>query len=126
MSQSIIYSLKTVNNRTVIDYSIGLKIVCETTKELQIELPTGIVTLNKFQYVNKNKIYDTGNKLFFMVANKRRDIKDVQAFLMTYAIRKVTDRLQLLTQYKNQLQAEKLALKPKRSFRGVMKPSLAA
>lgn len=123
MSQSIIYSLKTVNNRTVIDYSIGLKIVCETPKELQIELPTGIVTLNKFQYVNKNKIYEAGNKLFFMVANKRRDSKDVQAYLMTYAIRKVTERIQSLTQYKNQLQAEKQALKPKRSFRGVMKPA---
>lgn len=100
MSQSIVYSLRTINGKPSLDYKWGLKIVLETKNELQIELPTGIVTLNKYHYLNKDKVFDNGD-LFFMIANKQIKAEYIFKKLLEYAMIKIETRINHLHNLKN-------------------------
>lgn len=100
MSQSIIYGLRTLNGTPQLDYSIGLKIILDTPTELQIDLPNGIVTLNKYVYLNKDKVFDNGD-LFFMIANKQVKSEYIFKKLLEYAMRKIETRIDHLHNLKN-------------------------
>jgi hypothetical protein len=111
---TFLYSLRTYEGRSILDYSLGLKIVFETPKELKVELPQGIVTLSKFHYLNKFKVYqDTKNaKVFFIVCNKQVSAKSAFDFLMKYAISKIDNSIsEIETKRSNLFQIKSKLLK---------------
>lgn len=75
------------------------------TNTLEIKLPEGTIYLNKWQYLNKMKIYDSG-KHFFIVANKQLDSTAAFNFLLRYAVQKVSTRIEFLNQLKKTYQRE--------------------
>lgn len=98
---TIIYSLRDLNGSPKLDYSLGLKIVFETPKEIQIELPTGTVTLNKYKYLNKDIVYDNGDKIFFLICNKQVKSEYAFKFLLRYASNKLATRISNLQMIKS-------------------------
>lgn len=98
---SVIYSLRTVNGKPVLDYSIGLKIVFENYQEIHIQLSTGIIVLKKGHYINQDKIYDDGN-VFFMLATKKLKASYCFNFLLEYACSKLDNRIGKLETLKQQ------------------------
>lgn len=72
---------------------------------LQIKLPSGELRINKWAYLNKGKIYDTG-KEFFLVANKQFNQDYAFKLLMEYAILKLDTRIEHLKATKNKYEME--------------------
>lgn len=63
------------------------------TAILEIELPdTDLITLNKFDYLNKGKVLDTG-KVAFIVATKSFSNKQAKKLLLQHACTKIETRL---------------------------------
>jgi hypothetical protein len=59
---------------------------------LEIDLPTGLITLNKYEYLNTGKVYDSG-KVFFIVATKSFSAKQIKRLLLQHACNKIDSRL---------------------------------
>lgn len=91
----ILLSLRTVNDRPTLSFDLtGLLTDFENHNSniLEIKLPTGTVKLNKFEYLNKWKVYEDvhNTKVFFIVASYKKANQDYAfKFLMEYAIGKI-------------------------------------
>lgn len=96
-----IYSLRTLSGRPVLDYSLGLHVSYPNQYQISIQLPTGLVTLNKSEYLNKMKIYDDGVKIFFYVCTKKVSAKFVFKKLLEYSVFKIDNRIEHLQALKN-------------------------
>ncbi len=97
---TIVYSLRTLNGLPGLDYSLGLKMT-ETNTHVQVPLSTGIVILKKFDYLNKDRIYDDG-KTFFMIATKKVKADYIFRFLLQYSLSKIDNRIGKLETVKEQ------------------------
>lgn len=103
--RTIIYTLKRVNDQSILSIDLTANIVAETVDSLTIKLPhKDAIVLNKYEWVNKDKIYDDG-KVFFMVCNKQRNRDYVQDCLARHAMEKVDDRIEYLFAFKNHLKS---------------------
>lgn len=100
-ARSYIYSLKTVKDTPVLCIDLGLNIEFEDTKLLEIKIGDELVTLNKFEFMNKPKVVDKGGS-FFIVASKAMAREWAFDILMKYAINKLDTRISYLETLKNQ------------------------
>lgn len=97
---TIIYSLRDINGETKLSIDLGANIIFENTKSLQLQLPSGIETLNKYEWVNKDRIFESG-KYFFLVCTKQRSRDYVFDYLLKYAISKIDTRINYLDSLKS-------------------------
>lgn len=97
--RSILYSLRDLKGTTILSLDLTSLILSETNSKLTINLPSGITTINKFDYLNREIIF-TDEKLFFMICNKQ--VKKEWAFkaLLSHAIKKVEQRVNNLNEAK--------------------------
>lgn len=111
IGKNLILSLKTdINGTSQLCYDLGLKIKSEDIYQIEIELPTGIVTLKKSVYFNyhttkKFKIFDNGT-VFFILCNKQVNPKFAFNELIRHAISKIEKRKAFLNDYKTKLESE--------------------
>lgn len=94
--RNIIYSLRNVNNQVVLSIDLTAKILSEDTAYIIIDLPTGISHIRKADYLNKMKIYQVDEKLFFLICDKKVDRKFIFDALMKHAIDKIESRVNLI------------------------------
>lgn len=85
--RSIIYSLREVNNKIILSIDLTGNLIAENSTEYHLKLSTGALTLNKWDYLNKFKIFDDG-KNFFCICNKQVDREYVFKKLLEYRINK--------------------------------------
>jgi hypothetical protein len=111
----IILSLKTFNDRSILNYDLTNLLTSyfdHHSDILEINLPTGTIRLNKFQYLNKAKIYEDPKnpKCFFMVFSYKKPNED-WAFneLMKHAINQLDKKVDNIIKIKNRLQSELVA-----------------
>ena len=115
----LIFSLRTHNGKTILNYNLTGHLTDfdnHNSNILEINLPTGTIHLNKWQYLNKMKVYEDPKnpKCFFIVAMYKKMNPDfVFNFLMEYAINKIEKtvdelsvRMQTLHTVKEKLQRE--------------------
>lgn len=94
--RNIIYSLRNVNNQVVLSIDLTAKILSEDTAYIIIDLPTGISHIRKADYLNKMKIYQVDEKLFFLICDKKVSRKFIFDALMKHAIDKIESRVNLI------------------------------
>lgn len=102
----VLLSLRIFNDRPIINYDLTASLTNYFDHQsdiFEIKLPTGTIHLNKFQYLNKAKIYEDpkNSKCFFMIFSYKR-IKENSAFkiLMEYALNKLEGRISHLQSLK--------------------------
>lgn len=106
--RTVLYSLRDLNGSTILSIDLSSLIISETTSKLTINLPSGVTTLNKFDYLNREIIF-TDEKLFFLICSKQ--VKREWAFkaLLSHAVKKVDQRIDNLNsarqRYLNELAA---------------------
>jgi hypothetical protein len=110
-ARSYIYTLKDdIKGNPRLSYDLGLQIISEDTKYLELSTPKGPVKLDKFEYMNKFKVFDNGS-VFFVVCNKQANADYVFDFLLNYAINKIDTRVDFLhnlkQRYRNLLNQRK-------------------
>lgn len=91
-----LYSLRTINDRSILNFDLTGLIVTENQYSIEVKTPKGIVTLDHYDYLNKMKVYDDG-ELFFIVCTKRINQKYAFKFLMNYAMEKVDKTIEAVT-----------------------------
>lgn len=110
-AKSYIYSLKPdKNGDPILSYDFGLRITQEDTSNLHFDTGKEIVVLNKYEYMNKFKVYEFGKGLnYFIVCNKQVSASFAYKKLLEYALNKIRTQLMLLqgfeAQYKKLLPA---------------------
>lgn len=117
----ILLNLRYVNDKPILNFDLTGKLTDFTnhqSRDLEINLPTGTITLNKWEYLNTWKIYEDPKnpKCFFVVCNKQASQDYAFKFLMEYAISKIdktaddlSSRLNTLHTLKIKLQKELVA-----------------
>lgn len=103
--RSLIYTLRTVNDKSILSIDLTGLVISEDYQKIQLNLPSGVTTLNKWDYLNKEVIYDDG-KVFFMICNKAPDRKWVTKVLLEYALTKIDTRIDNLHTLKSRYQKE--------------------
>lgn len=94
MSRILLYNL--IEKGDGVDLNIGLTNLLQDfnnhhSNSLEIDLPTGRITLNKFEYLNTGKVYDSG-KVAFLVATKQFNRKHAKRLLLQHACDKIDAR----------------------------------
>jgi hypothetical protein len=97
--RSRLYSLRNINGKPTLDFSLGLKIINETTEKIELQLSSGIVTLQKRIYLNTFKIWDNG-EVYFFVCTKAPAQSYVFKKLLEYSITKIDNRVEKLNSLK--------------------------
>lgn len=97
-----LYSLRTINDKSTLNFDLTKLIVSETHYTTQIKLASGEVFLNHSEYLNKMKVYDDGD-VFFIVCTKQISLKYAKKVLIQYALEKVAETLDTLTNRVNKL-----------------------
>ena len=107
-----IYSLRTVNDKSIISLDLTRFVVAESYSHLSISLPTGIpdhpthtINFNLAQWVNNMKVYDDG-KHFFVLCTKNVDQDFIYRHLMQYMIDKMKRKAQKIEHFVERLQTE--------------------
>lgn len=99
----VILSLRVVNDKSVLSYDLTGKLTDFENHHnayLEIKLPTGVIYLKKWEYVNTLKIYQDAKdaKCFFIIFQyKKVNEKACFEHLMKYAIDKVTKSMKELS-----------------------------
>lgn len=112
MSQSIIYNLRELNDRTLLSIDLTGSIVSENHENIIISINNKLLTIQKSRYLNTMKIIDDG-KLFFIVCNKQIDRTYALKVLLEYAVRKIDSRIDFITTLRQQFVKELSQLKLK-------------
>jgi len=99
MSRSIIYSLRDYKGKPILDYKYSLGITHEDNRTLTVNLPTETITLNKPDWVNKMRVYESGN-VWFIVCTKAVSADYVLEFLIAHAVKKIEARISHLNTLK--------------------------
>lgn len=111
----IIYSLRTVNDKSTLNIDLTALLsnyFDHHSNILEIKLPTGTIHLNKYQYLNKGKIYEDPKnpKCFFLIFSYKKANEDwVFNKLMNYAIEKLDNKVNNIIKIKERLQSELVA-----------------
>jgi hypothetical protein len=115
MKRLRLYSLKTFNDKSILNFDLTGLIDSETFYNAKINLPSGTVFLSFREYLNKMKVYDDG-ECFFIMCTKKVSLQSAKECLMKYAIDKVdktldtlTTRVNKLNDFKQRLQSEMIA-----------------
>lgn len=110
-----LYSLKSINDRSELNFDLTGLIVAENYYTVQIKLPSGEVFLNIKEYMNTMKVYDDG-EVFFILCNKMVDLEYAKGILMKYALERVDKtieslftRVEKLNNFKERLKREMIA-----------------
>lgn len=108
--KTIVYSLRTVNDKSTLAFDLVGHVISDTQYTLQIRIQkTGeLIYLQKWDYLNKMNVHDNG-EIFFIVCTKKVSIDSVFTCLMNHAIDKVEKRVDTLLSYKQKLQRELVA-----------------
>lgn len=112
MSQSIIYNLREVNNRTILSIDLTGKIVSENPETVILNINNKLLTIQKARYLNSMKVVDDG-KTFFLVCNKQVNRNYVFQKLLEYAVSKIDTRIQFISALREQFVKELNSLKLK-------------
>lgn len=101
MARLIIYSLKNINERSIL--SIDLTGLIDPNNpdqsKVKINLKSGLTTLNLWDYFNKPNIYDDGCQ-FFLICNKSASREWAFKTLLRHAVKKVEQRVNNLNEAK--------------------------
>lgn len=98
----MIYNL--LDNKGTVTLNIGLTgrlldFENHRSNVLEIDLPSGKISLPKFEYLNTGKIFDDG-KVAFLVATKSFSPKQIKRLLLQHACYKIDTRIANLKSYK--------------------------
>ena len=111
----IVYSLRTINDKTMLSIDLTGRAIFETHYQIKFNLQSGTVYLPVKEYLNKMKVYDDGD-VFFIVCTKKVSRESALKCLLNYAMDKVTDtldnlnaRVERLNNFKTRLQSEMVA-----------------
>lgn len=111
-----LYSIKPIKDRPTLSLDLTLNIVEETNYRLKIKIQDEIITINKFDYLNKFLIFDNGKGIAFYVCNKNVDPDFVFKKLLKYAdslldnrINELTEKRELINQELNKPQLQRVA-----------------
>jgi hypothetical protein len=90
--KTVLYSLRTVNEKSVLSIDLTGLIVSENPQSILLKIADENVILYKYEYLNRMKIYDNG-KVFFIVCSYKK-VSRISAYkcLMAYAIEKLKRR----------------------------------
>lgn len=111
----VILSLRSVNDKSILSYDLTALLTDyfdHHSDTLEIKLPTGTIHLNKFQYLNKAKIYEDAKnpKCFFMVFSYKKPDEDwAFNYLMKHAINQLDKKVNNIIKIKERLQRELVA-----------------
>lgn len=86
-SRIMLYSFKEFGGKVTLDYTLTSCLVDfdnHHVDQLKINLPSGLITLRKVEYLNTGKVYFNG-KVFFIVATKYMGKKQALKFLLHFA-----------------------------------------
>lgn len=108
--RNILYSLRNVDGKVVLSIDLTAKILSEESSDIIVDLPTGISHIRKADYLNKMKIYEVDEKLFFLICDKKVSRKHVFEVLMKHAISKVENRINYLDSQLDDLGSRKSVL----------------
>lgn len=97
--RTILYSLRDLHGSTILSIDLSTLILSETNSKLIINLPSGIVTINKFDWLNREIIF-TDEKLFFLICSKQASREWAFKTLLSHAIKKVEQRVNNLNEAK--------------------------
>lgn len=106
--RTVLYSLRDLNGSTILSIDLSTLILSETPSKLTINLPSGVTTLNKFDYLNRGIVY-TDEKLFFLICNKQVSRKWAFEILIKHAINIVDKRIDNLEMAKKRYINELIA-----------------
>lgn len=107
--RTILYSLRTVNEQTILSIDLTGKILSENADLLIIDLPTGETQIKKRDFLNKMIVYSVDAKLFFLICSKAVSREHAFKVLMAHAIQQTENRIDNLTSFKQRLQKELVA-----------------
>lgn len=105
---TLIYSLRSVNDKSQLSIDLTGLIVDENNQTIQLNLPSGITNIRKYEYLNKMRVYDDG-KVFFLICTKHVSRESALKKLLQYAIDKVDQRIGFLNELKGKYQNEMVA-----------------
>lgn len=91
----MLYTFKEKNGKVTLNYDLTkllLNYSNHRSETLQINLPSGSITLNKAEYLNTGKVFFNG-KVFFIVATKFMGKKQAMKFLLQFAVERSEQRL---------------------------------
>lgn len=108
----MLYSLRTAKNgKPELNYGLTnclTDFYNHQSNTLEIKLPSGVIFLPKWDYLNKLRVIDTG-KEFFLVANKQLDSNAAKNYLLRYSIEKAEKRKSNLDDFINKCKNELVA-----------------
>jgi len=94
-SRIMLYSFKEFSGKVTLDYTLTRCLVDydnHHSETLKISLYSGLITLNKAEYLNTGKVYFDG-KVFFIVATKWMSKKFALKCLLSFACERCEKRL---------------------------------
>lgn len=106
--RTILYSLRDLHGSTILSIDLTTLIISETNSKLTINLPSGITTINKFDYLNREIIY-SDEKLFFLICNKQASRKWAFEVLLKHAVNIVNRRIENLEAAKKRYESQLVA-----------------
>lgn len=105
--RNIIYSLKNdLQGKVILSTDLSLGILSEIGENIEIQLPTGISTIKKSQYLNKMRIYEIDAKLFFLICDKKVSRQSAFQVLINHSIGKISNRIAKLEALKKEYQLQ--------------------
>lgn len=105
-ARTLLYSLRTVNDKPILSIDLTGKIISEHTDLLIVNLPTGVSEIKKHDYLNKMRIYTVDEKLFFLICTKSVSRESAFNCLMRHAIGKIESRVKVLEALKKEYQLQ--------------------
>lgn len=97
--RTLLYSLRDLNGVTILSIDLTTLILSETNSKLTINLPSGVTTINKFDWLNREIIF-TDEKLFFLICSKQAKREWAFKTLLSHAVKKVDQRIDNLNSAK--------------------------
>jgi len=86
-----------------LSYDLGLRITEENPHQLKFNTGKEIVTLSKYEFMNKFKVFEFGTGFnYFIVCNKQVDAKFAFQKLIEYALTKIRTQRMLLDTFESQ------------------------
>lgn len=103
--RTFIYSLRTVNDRSILSIDLMGKLISETQTTITLNLSAGVTDIYKPDYFNKMKVYDD-TKVFFIICSKNVSRESAFECLMQYALEKTIKRRDNLNELINRFEKE--------------------
>lgn len=110
-TRTFLYSLRTIDGKPVLCIDLMANILSENSDSLELQLPNTIpVKLSKYEYLNKDKVWDNGSN-FFYVCSKQVNRDYIFNKLIDYACTKINVRIDYLNALRDSYKKQKRLLK---------------